>query len=52
MIDLNRINSGLKLIQKVIKNNKSNKTPWSRKSQTEKLAKQVNPHNPKSRFAK
>jgi hypothetical protein len=52
MIDLNRINSGLKLIKKVISSNKSNKTPWSRKSQKEQIAKQVNSHNQKSRFAK
>lgn len=49
MIDLNTIKGGMKLIQKVMKNNKSNKAPWSKQQQREQLSKQVNVHNTKTR---
>ena len=49
MIDLNSIKGGIKLIQKVMKNNKSNNAPWSKAKQREQLNNTVNAHNIKTR---
>ena len=42
MINLNKLNSGKKLIKEIMDINKSNNAPWSRNKQKEKLNKQHN----------
>lgn len=48
MIDLNRLNSGKKLIGDLLQNNDPAK-PWSKENQRAKLNSLKNPHNNKSR---
>jgi hypothetical protein len=49
MVDLNRLNSGIKLIKEEMKSNARKNSVWSRKKQLEKISGQKNPHTLKSR---
>ena len=51
MNDMRRLNAGLNLIKRLVKQPARTGKPWSRTNQREQLAAQPNPHTPSSRKA-